>query len=333
MKNFLLITIIALLCMACETKKTETPAGEAPKESIPAFDDAIKSMAIKDLPLHTTDDTISYALGVAWGSQIAGKVGLSKVSYTFYVGAHDYMVQNKSFTTLAASSERLDKEIDFLKKDSLHGMNVNQKIGTIEMATKFDTLSYQLGYVWMRGAREIGINKITPVLMLGLTSGMKSDTTLFDFRKADKYLRTGVERQREQKFLAVKNKNTEWLELNKSKKDVVTLPSGLQYKIIKNGTGKSPQADEVIVCHYTGKLIDNSKFESSYDEGTPLKAYPSGVIPAWREALPKMKVGSIWELYVPYNLGYGSGGVKGKVPPFSTLIYEIELLNVEAGVQ
>jgi FKBP-type peptidyl-prolyl cis-trans isomerase FklB len=332
MKNFLL-AIIALLCFACETKKPETTTSESVKEGVPAFDEAQKAMSVKDLPLQTTDDTISYALGVAWGSQIAGKVGLSKVSYVFYVGAHDYMVQNKTFTTIQKASDRLEKDLDVLKKDSTYIMDAGNTLGSVSLNSKFDTMSYLLGYSWMRGAKEIGINKITPVLLLGLTRGLRSDTTLFDFRKADKYLRAGIERQRESKFFAVKKQNAEWLEQNKSKKDVVVLPSGLQYKIIKNGTGKSPKADEVVVCHYTAKLIDNTKFESSYDQGTPLKAYPSGVIVAWREALPKMKVGSIWELYVPYNLGYGSGGIKNKVPPFATLIYEVELLDVQAGAQ
>jgi FKBP-type peptidyl-prolyl cis-trans isomerase len=162
-----------------------------------------------------------------------------------------------------------------------------------------------------------------------LLRGLTSDTTLFDFKKADKYLRADIEKQREKKFLSLKTRNIEWLSKNKIKKDVMTLPSGLQYKIIRDGKGKSPQGDNVVVCNYTAKLIDDTEFENTYDQGAPLKTYPSGVIPAWREALPKMKIGSIWELYVPFNLGYGSGGVKDKVPPFSTLIYKIELTDIQ----
>jgi FKBP-type peptidyl-prolyl cis-trans isomerase len=334
MKKILCFVTIALTGIACHQKKnTEVTTKETPKEYIPAFDVTVQNLSVKELPLNSKDDTISYALGIVWGSQIASKVGLSKVSYTFYQGAHDYMVQNQTFTTLKQASDRLDKEIEFLKKNSTHVLNMNQKLGDIKLETKFDTLCYQFGYAWMRGAKEIGINKITPTLLLGLSRGLTGDTTLFDFKKADRYLRAGIEKQLEQKFFAIKTRNMEWLEQNKSKKGIVTLPSGLQYRIIKNGAGKSPKADEIIVCHYTGTLIDNTKFESSYDGGKPFKAFPSGVIPAWREALPKMKVGSIWELYVPYNLGYGSGGIKDKVPPFSTLIYEIELLKVESGIQ
>jgi FKBP-type peptidyl-prolyl cis-trans isomerase len=333
MKNVFVLIAFFFIAISCQKKETKVAVNETSAQNIPAFSDDIKDLSVKDLPLKSKDDTISYALGVAWGNQIASKVGLSKVSYAFYQGAHDYMVQNKTFTNVNEAGARLDKEIEYLKKDSTHIFDINQKISDISLSSKYDTLSYQLAYTWMRGAKEFGINKVTPVLLLGLTKGIKGDTSLFTFNKADKYLRSYIEQVREQKYLDVKVKNEEWLAQNKSKKDVVTLPSGLQYKIIKDGKGKSPRADEVIVCHYTGKLIDNSKFESSYDKGEPLKAYPSGVIPAWREALPKMKVGSIWELYVPYNLGYGSGGVKDKVPPFSTLIYEIELLGVEPGIQ
>lgn len=333
MKRILLFAASLLVFSSCQKKESEKTSKEATRGNIPAFDESVKNISVKDLALKSKDDTISYALGVAWGSQLAGKAGLQKVSYTFYEGAHDYLVQNKTFVTLQQAMERLDKEIDVIKKDSTHSFDANQKIGDIALKSSFDTVSYLLGFSWMRGAKEIGIGKITPPLMLGLTRGMKSDTTLFNFTKADRYLRAYIENEREKKFLSIKTRNLEWLEQNKTHKDVVTLPSGLQYKIIKQGTGKSPKFDEVIVCHYTGKLIDNTKFESSYDEGTPLKAYPSGVIPAWREALPKMKVGSIWELYVPYNLGYGSGGIKNKVPPFATLIYEIELLGVERGAQ
>jgi FKBP-type peptidyl-prolyl cis-trans isomerase FklB len=329
MKYFSLILSITLFVTACQKKQGEVKLDVPLKLNIPAFDAAVQNLQIKDLPLISTDDTISYALGIVWGSQIAGKVGLNKISYTFYQGAHDYMVQNKTFTTLEASSDRLDKEIEFLKTDAVYTLNLNQQVNEIEMKSKFDTLSYQLGFTWMRAAKEIGVNKITPVLLLGLTRGLTSDTTLFDFEKADKYLRADIEKQREKKFLSLKTRNTEWLSQNKTRKDVITLPSGLQYSVLKNGKGKSPLGDNVVVINYTAKLIDDSKFESTYDQDAPLKTYPSGVIPALREALPKMKIGSVWEVYVPFYLGYGSGGIKDKVPPFSTLIYKIELLDVE----
>ena len=328
MKNFFVLAFACLSVISCKKDNQETKTETSEKQNIPAFDDATKDLSVKDLMLTTGDDTISYALGVAWANGIA-KVGLNKISFAFYNGVHDYMVQNKTFTNVKEAGERLDKEIEYLKRDSLHVLDINQKLEDIEMSSKYDTLSYQLGYAWTRGAKEYGINKITPALLAGLTKGLKGDTTLFNYPKADRYLRRHVEKQRETQFADIKAKNEQWLAENKLKKDIITLPSGLQYKVLKEGKGKSPQADQVVVCHYTAKLIDNTTFENTYNEGAPLKAFPSGVIPAWREALPKMKTGSTWEIYVPYKLGYGSGGVKDKVPPFATLIYQIELLKVE----
>jgi FKBP-type peptidyl-prolyl cis-trans isomerase len=333
MRKLIVLAFAALLTFGCGEKKRESKTKvQEEKKNVPAFSETQSELAIQDLPLATKDDTISYALGVAWSNGLA-TIGVSKVSYAFYHGAHDYMVQNRSFVTFQQASERIDKDVNYLKKDTDHKMDPAQKIKDIQLASTYDTLSYIWAYAWMRGAKEIGVGKITPALMLGLTKGLASDTSLFTYRKADRYLRRHVELLREQKYYDIKKKNDDWLVANKSKKDVVTLSSGLQYKILKDGKGKSPKADDVIVCHYIGKLIDDTVFESSYDNGEPLKAYPSGVIVGWREALPKMKVGSKWEIYVPYKLGYGSGGTKEKVPPFSTLIYELELLDVQKAPQ
>ena len=111
---------------------------------------------------------------------------------------------------------------------------------------------------------------------------------------------------------------------------VISLPSGLQYKIIKKGKGtKSPTLTDVLTCNYTGKLIDNSIFDSSSKNTEPFKFYLTGVIKGWSEALQLMHTGDNWEIYVPYYLGYGSGGSKGKISPFATLIFEIELVSIE----
>ena len=332
MKNVTLAVFFGLAVFGCSNNRKESPQSTNTEERkyIPAFTDEQKELSVSDLKLNSKEDTISYALGIAWARGL-GRVGINKVSYAFYLGVHDYLTQNKTFTTTAQAAERIDKEVDVLKNDSTHTMDPSKKLGDISRSSKYETLSYVWAFSWTRGVKEIGITKLTPALMYGLTRGLSGDNSLFDYASADKYLRAYVDELRVASFHDIKDNNEQWLADNKTKKDVVTLPSGLQYRIIKQGEGKSPQAADVIVCHYTAKLIDGRQFESTYDQGTPMKAYPSGVIPAWREALPKMKVGSVWELYVPYSLGYGSGGVKDKVPPFATLIYKIELLDVEKG--
>jgi FKBP-type peptidyl-prolyl cis-trans isomerase FklB len=331
-KLFILVLVIAIL-NGCSKKETES-ATEITQElmDVPAFPENMLDTKVKDIALQTKDDTISYALGVAWAGNL-GHAGIKNISFAFYLGSHDYMHQNKSFVTLPEAVQRVDREANFLQSDADSKLNGDQKLKDIQLLTKYDTLNYLWGFTWMRGAKDIGISKITPALMLGLLKATQGDTSLFQYKKADRYLRGYVEDLREEKFGVIKRENEEWLAQNKTKPGIVTLPSGLQYKVIKEGTGKSPNGDDIIVCHYNAKLINNSKFESTYDQGEPLKAYPSGVIPAWREALPRMKVGSLWELYVPYQLGYGSGGIKDKVPPYATLIYEIELLDTGGQLQ
>ncbi|HYG40413.1 MAG TPA: FKBP-type peptidyl-prolyl cis-trans isomerase [Cytophagales bacterium] len=332
MNKYLIVLLLASGLTACNKKESEKTA-ESPQETqkaIPAFEEEMADVKVKDLPLKTKEDTISYALGVAWSNGIA-KIGLYKVSYAFYLGAHDFMVNNPTFTNAQQAGERLDQEIPALKGDSLPPMDPDQMLKEIKLSSKYDTLSYQLAYSWTRGARQYGIEKITPTLLLGLTKGIQGDTSLFDYNKADKYLRGQVERKRENMFADIKIKNEQWLVQNKNKEGVVSLPSGVQYKILSKGNGKSPSGMDVVEAHYVGRLIDNRKFESSYDNGQPLKFMPSGVIKGWREVLPLMKEGDKWELYIPYDLGYGSGGIKDKVPPFATLIYEFELLKVESN--
>lgn len=119
-----------------------------------------------------------------------------------------------------------------------------------------------------------------------------------------------------------------FLAANKSKQGVVTLPSGLQYKIIKEGTGKKPTATDTVSVNYRGTLIDGTEFDSSYSRGTPATFKVNGVIPGWTEALQLMPVGSKWELFIPPNLAYGERQAGPKIGPNSTLLFEVELLSI-----
>jgi FKBP-type peptidyl-prolyl cis-trans isomerase FklB len=116
---------------------------------------------------------------------------------------------------------------------------------------------------------------------------------------------------------------------NKKKEGVITLPSGLQYKVIKEGAGKTPKADDTVVTHYRGTLIDGTEFDSSYKRGEPATFPVKGVIPGWTEALQLMKEGSKWELFIPASLAYGDHGAGNAIGPNATLIFEIELISVK----
>ncbi|MEQ8785669.1 MAG: FKBP-type peptidyl-prolyl cis-trans isomerase [Pirellulaceae bacterium] len=124
-----------------------------------------------------------------------------------------------------------------------------------------------------------------------------------------------------------KKKGEEYLAANKKKEGVKTLESGLQYKVLKSGTGASPKLSDEVTTHYAGTLIDGTKFDSSYDRGQPATFPVGGVIKGWTEALQLMKVGDKWQLYVPAELAYGEDGRPG-IPPNSVLVFDVELLSI-----
>jgi FKBP-type peptidyl-prolyl cis-trans isomerase FklB len=141
-----------------------------------------------------------------------------------------------------------------------------------------------------------------------------------------------MEKQAERtKQLSEKNKKEgdAFLAENKKKEGVKTLPSGLQYKVITEGTGKTPKAEDTVITNYRGTLIDGTEFDSSYKRGQPATFPVKGVIPGWTEALQLMKEGSKWELFIPASLAYGERGAGNLIGPYTTLIFEIELISVK----
>lgn len=120
-----------------------------------------------------------------------------------------------------------------------------------------------------------------------------------------------------------------FLEKNKANPGVVTLPDGLQYKVIKEGKGVKPKMNDTVTVNYEGKLIDGTEFDSSYKRGEPATFPVSGVIAGWTEALQLMKTGSVWELYIPANLAYGEYGAPPVIGPNETLIFKVELIDVK----
>jgi FKBP-type peptidyl-prolyl cis-trans isomerase len=129
-----------------------------------------------------------------------------------------------------------------------------------------------------------------------------------------------------------KKAGEEFLAANKTKEGVVTLPSGLQYKILTAGTGPKPAATDTVSCNYRGTLLDGKEFDSSYKSGQPLSIQVNGVIKGWTEALQLMPVGSKWQLFIPSDLAYGDRGAdpRSGISPGATLIFEVELLSIQA---
>jgi len=138
-----------------------------------------------------------------------------------------------------------------------------------------------------------------------------------------------------QKEMAEKQKQRgeAFLSENKKKEGVKTLPSGLQYKVVKAGTGKKPKANDTVTVNYRGTLIDGTEFDSSYRRGQPATFPVSGVIPGWTEAMQLMAEGAKWQLFIPPHLAYGERGMGGLIGPNTTLIFEVELISVQENKQ
>ncbi|MCU1316570.1 MAG: Peptidyl-prolyl cis-trans isomerase [Candidatus Acidoferrum typicum] len=174
------------------------------------------------------------------------------------------------------------------------------------------------------------------IVLRGLKDALASGKTLLtedEARAVLTQLQTEVRGKQQEKMKVTGEMNkkggVEFLAANKSKEGVVMLPSGLQYKILTEGTGPKPTASDTVVCNYRGTLISGTEFDSSYKRGQPASFPVNGVIKGWTEALQLMPVGSKWQLFVPSELGYGDRGAGADIAPGATLIFEVELLSIQ----
>ena len=204
------------------------------------------------------------------------------------------------------------------------------------LGTDKEKLSYSIG-MDIGGNLKRGSVEVDPDLLAkGLKDsygGGKTILTEDEARKTiEEFQKTLMAKQAEtMQKLSEKNKadGEKFLAENGKKEGVKTLPSGLQYKEITPGTGKSPKATDTVTTHYKGTLIDGTEFDSSYKRGQPATFQVSGVIPGWTEALQLMKEGAKWRLFVPSVLAYGERGAGREIGPNATLIFDVELISVK----
>lgn len=199
-----------------------------------------------------------------------------------------------------------------------------------------DKNSYALGMsiahnMISSGIKEVSFNDFTA----GLKAVLQGETPAVTFDEAakllDKYFADLEQKQKSEAAAmgaAMKKEGEEFLAANATEEGVVCLPDGLQYKVLVQGTGRKPGLKDKVKCHYCGTFVDGTKFDSSYDRGEAAVFGVNQVIAGWTEALQLMQEGSKWELYIPYSLAYGESGAPGAIPPYSTLIFTVELLEV-----
>jgi FKBP-type peptidyl-prolyl cis-trans isomerase FklB len=185
--------------------------------------------------------------------------------------------------------------------------------------------------------KKIVAIEINPdALVLGLRDVLSNSKTLLTDKEMQEILagfRKEMMAKQAEQFKAMSEKNRRegeaFLAENKRKDGVITLPSGLQYKVIKAGTGAVPKETDTVVVHYTGTLINGNEFDSSYKRGEPASFSVNGIIQGWKEALLMMKTGSKWQLFIPSSLAYGERGAGRDIGPNSALIFEVELVSIK----
>ncbi len=199
-----------------------------------------------------------------------------------------------------------------------------------------DRSSYAFGVNLVAVARQNGIELNEDYFVRGIRDALANKLlmTREEVQAALKEQEQELEKQRHANALALGTKNKvegdAFLAENTKRDGVVTLPSGLQYQVLKEGGGSVPKEADRVKVHYRGKLLGGPEFDSSYDRGEPPIVAVTGVIPGWREALRLMPVGSQWKLWVPPQLAYGKEG-KGDIGPNATIVFEVELLAIESG--
>jgi len=201
-----------------------------------------------------------------------------------------------------------------------------------------DKNSYALGMSIAHNLLQSGINELeTSDFADGLQAVLTGAEPKVSFKEAgeilDKFF-AKIEAEQKAKSAAVadnmKAEGKAWLKENASKEGVCTTDSGLQYKALTSNAGKKPKATSKVKCHYEGRFISGEVFDSSYKRGEPAVFGLNQVIPGWTEGLQLMSVGDKYEFYIPYQLGYGEQGAPGAIPPCSTLIFTVELLDILA---
>lgn len=205
--------------------------------------------------------------------------------------------------------------------------SVNARVDSLNN-TK-DSLSYALGVSIGQNLKDQGIEELNYAVVAQAIEEQWGEKAMMNPGDADSYIRDRFNAIRLEKEKAAKKEGLDFLEANQGKPGVQTSATGLQYKMLTEGDGLSPVASDEVTVHYEGRLIDGTVFDSSYERGQPATFPLSGVIPGWTEGLQFLKVGGKAELYIPADLGYGSRQAPGgKIPPYSTLVFTVELLSI-----
>lgn len=263
--------------------------------------------------LKTEIDSLSYAFGVANTQGIDGYLLQQGIDSTYL----------KDFIAGFTEGSKMNK--DDKKAKEINARLLGQQIG-MNVGSNVENISRNL----FGGDTTKVLNKEN--LLAGFVDGVLNKKFAIPREEAQMYVNETSERLKaeslEKQYAKEKAENLKYLEDNKSKEGVVTLPSGLQYKVIKEGTGAKPTATDRVKVNYVGTTIDGKEFDSSIKRGEPSEFFLNQVVKGWTEGIQQMPVGSKYILYIPYDLAYGAEGRPGSIPPFATLIFDIDVLDI-----
>jgi FKBP-type peptidyl-prolyl cis-trans isomerase FklB len=211
---------------------------------------------------------------------------------------------------------------------SLLSCNGQKGRSAVKLKSQTDSVSYAIGMSLGENFKKDKLDSLNlDILNAAIHSVLAGDSMALDSRQSQMCIQNYFMAKQKKEGEANLAKGKQFLEQNSKKPGVKTLPDGLQYEVVKDGTGPKPKETDTVEVHYHGTLIDGTVFDSSVERGQPAQFPVNRVIPGWTEAMQMMAVGSKWKLYIPANLAYGEHG-QGKIGPNSVLIFDVELLRI-----
>lgn len=200
-----------------------------------------------------------------------------------------------------------------------------------QLKTDVDSASYSIGVSLANNFKNQGLQDLDPeIIAKAIKDVFAGKDVLIDEKETNTIIQNFIQNQKKKQYQVNVDASNEFLEKNKKRKEVTTTASGLQYEVLKEGTGEKPTKSDKVTVHYHGTLIDGTVFDSSVDRGSPSSFGVTQVIKGWTEALQLMPVGSKWKVFIPAELAYGANPRPGgKIEPYMALVFEIELISID----